>query len=199
MEESMKPEDYENYEQNVLQAVMEFNTLFSDYIKQMDPDLWERAVDYAKDFAKSGNVSFNYSTDKSTEHILTTTLSQTIFIKELVTDLEETADEYTQFVTDNSKLPTAKIMQKWLEHAGTIPEDPFGYEGDLNIFMQCNHKFTFAEFDDEDWLNYANICVRCMKNKDFQKQCTDLLLTNLGEESDVYQYYIRCMEEQDNV
>lgn len=195
----MKPEDYENYEQNVLQAIMEFNTLFSDYIKQMDPYLWERAVDYAKDFAKSGNVSLNYRSDKSPELILGNVLSQTIFIKELALDLEEIAEEYEQFVMDNSKLPTEKIMQKWLEHAETTSEDPFGYEIDLNMFIHCEHKFTFSDFDEEDWLNYANICVRCIKSKEFQRECTEILLSNLGEKSDVYQYYIRCMEEQDNV
>jgi hypothetical protein len=195
----MKPEDYENYEQNVLQAIMEFNTLFSDYIKQMDPELWERAVDYAKDFAKSGNVSFNYTTDKTPEHILSNLLSQTIFIKELVTDLDEVREEYMNFVEENSKLPTPNIMEKWLKETGNTQEDPFGYETDLKMFISCNHKFTFAEFDEEDWFNYTNIVVSCVQNKEFQREYTDILLNALSEKSDIYQYYIRCMEEQDNV
>ena len=195
----MKPEDYDNYEQNVLQAIMEFNTLFSDYIKQMDPNLWERAVDYAKDFAKSGNVSFNYTVEKKPEHILNTLLAQCIFIKELATDIEETRDEYTAFVEENSKLPTPVIMQKWLEHTGNSSDDPFGYENDIKMFIECNHKFMFNEFDDDDWLNYTNVCVCCVQNKEFQKEFTDILLNNLTEKSDIYQYYIRCMEEQDNV
>jgi hypothetical protein len=195
----MKPEDYENYEQNVLQAIMEFNTLFSDYIKQMDPNLWERAVDYAEDFAKSGNISFNYTSDKTPELILSNLLSQTIFIKELVTDLDEVREEYMNFVEENSKLPTPKIMEKWLNETGNTQEDPFGYENDLKMFIGCNHKFTFAEFDEEDWFNYTNIVVSCVQNKEFQREYTDILLNALSEKSDIYQYYIRCMEEQDNV
>lgn len=195
----MKPEDYENYEQNMLQAIMEFNTLFSDYIKQMNPDLWNRAVDYAKDYAKSGNVVFNYNTEKTPQLILSSLLAQVIFIKELALDIEETTEEYLQFVEDNSKLPTKKIMEKWLETVGTTAEDPFGYEMDLNIFMRCEHEFNFKEFDGDDWLSYSHVCVRCIKDKEFQSQYTDILLSHLGEESDVYQYYIRCMEEQDNV
>lgn len=195
----MNPEDYENYEQNVMQAIIEFNTLFSDYIKQMDPDLWTRAVDYAKSFAASGNVTFNYTEEKTPEHILKTLLSQTIFIKELALDLEEMRDEYTEFVEQHSKLPTPTIMNKWLEHTGNTSEDPFGYENDLQMFIKCNHKFNFSEFDEEDWMNYTNISVSCVQDKQFQKQYTDILLSNLTEESDVYQFYIRCMEEQNNV
>jgi hypothetical protein len=195
----MNPEDYENYEQNVMQAVIEFNTLFSDYIKQMDPDLWTRAVDYAKSFAASGNVTFNYAEEKTPQIILTNLLSQTIFIKELALDIEETRDEYLDFVEENSKLPTASIMLKWLEKTGNTPDDPFGYENDLKMFILCEHKFKFNEFDDEDWMNYTNVAITCVQNKEFQKQYTDILLNNLSEKSDIYQYYIRCMEEQDNV
>ena len=77
----MKQEDYDKYSEDLLNAVMEFNGLFADYVKQMDVGLWGRAVDYAKEYAKSNTVSFNYSNEKTSKQVLNNTVSQTIFIK----------------------------------------------------------------------------------------------------------------------
>lgn len=47
--------DPENEEQmaeaqlKVCQAFIQFNSFFSEYIKEMDIQLWQKAVDYAKD------------------------------------------------------------------------------------------------------------------------------------------------------
>ena len=195
----MKPEDYENYSDNLVNAIMTFNGLFSDYVKQMNPDMWQRAVDYAKDYAKSGNVSFNYVKDKIPEHIIASTLSQTIFIKELSDEIEAVRDMYITFVESNSKLLPEEIQQKWLKENETTAEDPFGYEEDFEVFIRCDHKFTFAEFDEDDWMNYTNIVIHCTKDKEFQQAYLSMLYDTLTEKSDVYQYFIRCMEEQDNV
>lgn len=197
----MKPEDYDNYEQNVIEAIIQFNGYFSEYVKQMDEDLWNRAVDYAKSFAQSGVVSFNYTSEKSPEIILNNFLAQQIFIKDLVTDIDETREEYMEFVEVQSKkgLSTPEIMKKWLSQEGTTEDDPFGYEGEIKLFIQCDHKFTFDEFDDDDWMGYTHACIHCVQNPDFQKRYTEILLDKMGEDSDLYQYYIRCMEEQDNV
>ena len=37
-----------------------FNKLFSEYVKENDPDLWARAVDFAKDFTDVNGVTLNY-------------------------------------------------------------------------------------------------------------------------------------------
>jgi hypothetical protein len=58
----------ENYESNenedhkdlVHEAIIEFQFAFCDYVKQMDIDMWKRAVDYAKTFTKVEGVSFEY-------------------------------------------------------------------------------------------------------------------------------------------
>jgi hypothetical protein len=113
----MKPEDYDNYEQNVIEAIIQFNSYFSEYVKQMDEDLWNRAVDYAKSFAQSGVVSFNYVSEKSPDVVLNNLLSQQIFLKDLVIDIDETREEYMEFVEVQTKkgLSTPEIMKKWLE------------------------------------------------------------------------------------
>lgn len=41
-------------------AMMEFNCKFSEYVKEMDPALWKKAVDYAVTFTKVHGITFEY-------------------------------------------------------------------------------------------------------------------------------------------
>jgi hypothetical protein len=50
----------ENSEDKILKALLKFNKLFSEYVKENDPDLWDRAVDFAKDFTDVNGVTLNY-------------------------------------------------------------------------------------------------------------------------------------------
>lgn len=45
-------------------AIIEFGFNFSKYVKELDPVLWKRAVDYAKDVTKVEGVSFQYPDDE---------------------------------------------------------------------------------------------------------------------------------------
>tara|TARA_R100000458_G_scaffold32554_1_gene29940 strand:- start:3680 stop:3856 length:177 start_codon:yes stop_codon:yes gene_type:complete len=47
-----------------LEAMVEFGYQFSDYVKNVDEELWKRAVEYAKDYTKKNGIVF---TDKKTE------------------------------------------------------------------------------------------------------------------------------------
>ena len=47
-------------DQKMLNALLKFNKLFSEYIKENDPDLWGRAVDFAKDFTDVEGVTLYY-------------------------------------------------------------------------------------------------------------------------------------------
>jgi hypothetical protein len=42
----------------VREALLEFSFKFSEYIREMDPELWKRAVDYAVTFTKVEGVEF---------------------------------------------------------------------------------------------------------------------------------------------
>lgn len=46
-------DDFKNMDEEaqmkVCQAFLQFNGLFSQYIKEMDEDLWQKAVEFAKD------------------------------------------------------------------------------------------------------------------------------------------------------
>jgi len=50
----------EDSEEKLLKALLKFNKLFSEYVKENDPDLWDRAVDFAKDFTDVNGVTLNY-------------------------------------------------------------------------------------------------------------------------------------------
>ena len=50
----------EDSDGRLLEALLKFNKLFSQYIKENDPDLWARAVDFAKDFTDVDGVTLYY-------------------------------------------------------------------------------------------------------------------------------------------
>jgi hypothetical protein len=46
-------------------ALLNFMSLFSNYVKECDPALWKRAIDYAKSFAETENIKFLYYDDEN--------------------------------------------------------------------------------------------------------------------------------------
>ena len=199
MEKNMKDEDYEKYESDFVNAVIQFNSLFADYVKSVDEELWKRAVDYAKDYAGSGNVSFNYISEKNSKSILSSLLSQTIFLRDLALDIDEVREEYIQFVNEHKNKTTEEIQDLWLKYFETTREDPFGYGQDLNLFIECDHKFKFSDFDDEDWTNYANITIHCTKNGEFQHKFLDILDENSLHGTELYNYYNNALKSIDSM
>jgi len=41
-------------------AMLQFNCKFSEYIKEMNPELWKKAVDYAVTFTSVDGITFEY-------------------------------------------------------------------------------------------------------------------------------------------
>lgn len=39
-------------------AILEFQNNFTRYVKEMDPELWRKAIEYAKDFTQIEGVTF---------------------------------------------------------------------------------------------------------------------------------------------
>jgi hypothetical protein len=59
----------ENHDEAELltKAIIEFGFKFAEYVKEMDHDLWKRAIDYAKDWTEVQGVSFHYVKDEETD------------------------------------------------------------------------------------------------------------------------------------
>lgn len=53
-------EDTEEAQLKVCQAFLQFNSYFSKYIKEMNPDLWKKAVDFAKDSVDIPGVELRF-------------------------------------------------------------------------------------------------------------------------------------------
>ena len=65
-EELSEEEELMELEEDLLvkEALLEFSFKFSEYIREMDPELWKRAVDYAVTFTKVEGVEFFTEVDK---------------------------------------------------------------------------------------------------------------------------------------
>lgn len=63
MEESDDLDDDIDREEaeKITQAFLQFTHHFQVYIKEMEPELWRRAVDYAKTFTEVEGVEFTYA------------------------------------------------------------------------------------------------------------------------------------------
>lgn len=61
MEESDDLDDIDHEEaEKITQAFLQFTHRFQEYIKEIDPELWKRAVDYSKTFTEVEGVEFTY-------------------------------------------------------------------------------------------------------------------------------------------
>jgi hypothetical protein len=202
MEKSMKEEDYDNYQENLLMAVLKFNELFSDYVKQMDPVLWQKAKDYAKDYSETGNIKFQAISERSAETILLNISSQVIFVKNLASVISEMNEEFSTFLQQNPNKSVDEIKKKWLKsHTDDeyTEEDPFGFEKEIDLFIECDHKFDFDKFDQDDWCEYIFVAFNCGKNINFMQKFVDLIEERFEEDSEVYQYYLECRQNLNNI
>lgn len=62
MEESDDLDDDIDHEEaeKITQAFLQFTNLFQQYVREMNPELWKRAVDYSKTFIDVEGVEFTY-------------------------------------------------------------------------------------------------------------------------------------------
>jgi hypothetical protein len=75
-QDNHEEDDFDNLPSNAASslawAMMEFNGKFSEYIKEMNPDLWKKAVDYAVTFTKVHGITFEYVKTKDSEDVVAT-------------------------------------------------------------------------------------------------------------------------------
>ena len=62
MEESDDLDDDADHEEaeKITQAFLQFTHHFQEYIREVNPELWKRAVDYSKTFTDVEGVEFTY-------------------------------------------------------------------------------------------------------------------------------------------
>lgn len=197
MEKNMNEEDFDKYNDALLDTVLQFNQLFADYVKEMDPELWKKAREYAKDFSKQHGIELADVSSKTPEMILADLTRQTLFIKITASTIQQMGEEYAEYVQKNSKLSVPELQQKWLKENKDnefTKDDPFGTENDINLFIACDHKFSFDKFDDSDWMDYMYILMNCTKDTQFVKDFKPIIDQYHELRSDIYNYYRDCMK-----
>ena len=62
MEESddLNEDEKQQAAENLTRAFLLFTHHFQEYLKEIDPELWKRAVDYAKTFTEVEGIEFYY-------------------------------------------------------------------------------------------------------------------------------------------
>jgi len=82
-------------------AMMEFNGKFSEYIKEMNPELWKKAVDYAVTFTKVNGITFEYvKTDTTEDVIANVDIDELDDIDIEYEDEDDDADKWTDLEDD---------------------------------------------------------------------------------------------------
>lgn len=61
MEESDDLDEERKEAEILAQAFLVFTHHFQEYVREMDPEMWKRAVDYAKTFTEVEGVEFTYA------------------------------------------------------------------------------------------------------------------------------------------
>jgi len=74
-------------------AMMEFNGKFSEYIREMDPVLWKKAIDYAVTFTQIDGITFQYvKTDQEETVVANIEWSEEVIDEESDYDDDEESD-----------------------------------------------------------------------------------------------------------
>ncbi len=61
------PDNNDGIEKKVCQAFFQFNNYFNLYIKEVDPELWNRAVEFAKDSVDVPGVYLKFIDNDNTD------------------------------------------------------------------------------------------------------------------------------------
>lgn len=64
MEEDITSQDAEK----ILDAYLQLSKYFSEYVRETDPVLWKRAVDYAKTFTQVDGITLHYENEIKDEN-----------------------------------------------------------------------------------------------------------------------------------
>jgi hypothetical protein len=62
-EKLMDDKDDDSYAEaqlKVCQAFLQFNSFFTEYVKELDPELWKKAIEYAKDSVDVPGVELRF-------------------------------------------------------------------------------------------------------------------------------------------
>lgn len=154
-----------------LTTIVEFHFKFSEYIREIDEELFYRAVDYAKTFAKVDGASLEYWHEDNKK-----------FLDELYRTLHKKEMLLKQFVDKIGNEEEAKQM--WMKKRGTNQEDILGIKNYIANFVRHGRELDYDSFDLSDWANFTNICKYVKNDPSFIDFAIGQIKRIHGENSD---------------
>lgn len=145
-----------------LTTIVEFHFKFSEYIRETNEELFFRAVDYGKTYAKPSGAMLTYWHEDNKK-----------FLKELNSLIHKREALFTKFMYTSEDKEEA--MNLWLQKRKTSKDDPIGIKKYLSNFIQHAKELNCQAFDSDDWTNYADIARRIKNNSKF----TDFIILQI--------------------
>lgn len=156
----------------LLTSMVEFHFKFSEYIRETDRDLFYRAVDYAKTYAKNDNgIVFDYWHEDNKK-----------FLDELLRTLVKTESSFNRLVNKVGNEDEAKEI--WMKKKKTQKDDLLGMKNYLANFIHHARSLSYENFDTTDWSNFVKVCKYITDDPKFIEFAIEQIKKNLGDTSD---------------
>lgn len=159
---------------NLLTGMVEFHFKFSEYVREnISEELFYRAVDYAKTYAKTDGISFEYWHEDNKK-----------FLTQLLSMLVKTEARFERLVLKVGDREEA--LKVWMEKKGTTKDDPLQTKSFIKNFVHHARQLSFDDFDQEDWINFVKITKYVKDNPKFIEFALSQIARVLGTENDFY-------------
>lgn len=155
----------------LLVGLVEFHFKFSEYVRENDQELFFRAIDYAKTYAETEGVQFDYWHEDNSK-----------FLGELYATLLKIEGSYNRLLDKVGD--EEKANEIWMKKKKTHKEDLLGMKNYISNFIRHARELDYDSFTQEDWHNYVKICLRIKDDPKFVDFAKDQIKRVLGSESD---------------
>ena len=157
----------------LLTGMVEFHFKFAEYIREnVDNELFYRAIDYAKTYAKVDGMEFNYWHEDNEK-----------FLDELLHLLEKRTKHFARLV---EKVGKEEAENMYIRRKKTTREDPLGLKNYLENFIRHARELDYEQFKMEDWVNYVRICSYIKDDPKFIDFAAKQLAKVIGTDNDLY-------------
>lgn len=157
-----------NKDYSLLMGIAEFHFKFAEYVRESDPNMFYRAIDYARSYTSVDGVSFEYWHDDNKK-----------FLKELSDLLIKIQNSYEKYIRKYEDETIAK--EKWMKRKKTSNDDVLGIGNYIQNFIHHCRELQYEIFDEEDWRNFSSICTFA-KDEKFRLFALEQLKKYLGED-----------------
>lgn len=151
----------------LLVGLVEFHFKFAEYIRESNPDMFYRAIDYAKTYTNSDGVQFDYWHEDNPK-----------FLEELLTSLYKLENSYKRLI--NKVGDEEKAKQIWMKKKNTNAEDLLGMKNYLANFIRHARELNYDDFTLEDWANFVKICKYITNDEKFIEFAFGMISQSLG-------------------